>query len=49
MNDDEIYSPEASDTSRFGDWQSKLVFWLLWAPVIAIGAFGLWRLFTTSA
>jgi len=44
MQEDQIYSPEASDGSRFGDWRSRLVFWLLWAPVIAIGAAGLYRL-----
>lgn len=41
MAQDEIYSPESSDNQRFGDWQSRLVFWLVWVPVLAISAWGL--------
>jgi hypothetical protein len=48
MMPDEIYSPETSDNSRFGDWKSKLVFWIVWVPILSICAWGLIRLFSTA-
>jgi hypothetical protein len=35
---DEIYSPEASDTARFGDWQTKLAAALILIAIALVTA-----------